>query len=434
MRRTRLMAIVAVLAVAAGCDLLDPNRPTSYPDTNVFGNLLEVSEPDPDTQTSTMTVRVGVPRALADSEEQEGKPTPTVEDGLVAEITVTPDTLVLFDGEAATLEAFAPGREVAVLPVPGTTRMVGSDRVLVDASHVMDFDTYRRWQLPKLVTAEETAVEGDPTRINSSGVERSPVPAAGGGVLYFTARWRAPAGPDDGWHGVARDGLPRPGDDVPLLERTFRTELWDDGWSAPELVAFPGLDAAASQRVTWMSPDESMCLLSVRDAEGSSWVAQVVRSGDTWGEAERLDALGSPAGDAAYLAGSRTKIVFATDRGGQSDLWLHDPTVEGTPLPLEPRLNTAAAEVAPRTGPVGELYFTRDGRQMMLTGGLVVAIEVEGQHRSVVTEANPTADGQWMFVTVPRFRPVEPDLDVRVVRVLADGRLGSPVPVDDWRP
>jgi hypothetical protein len=163
-------------------------------------------------------------------------------------------------------------------------------------------------------------------------------------------------------------------------------------------------------------------------------VARVERDGDAWGEAERLDALGAPAGDAAFLAGSRTKIVFATDRGGQSDLWLHDPSVEGTPLPLEPRLNTAAAEVAPRTGPAGELYFTRDGRQMMLSGGRVLAIEVEGQHRSVVTETNPTADGQWMFVTVPRFRPVEPDLDVRVARVLADGRLGSPVPVDDWRP
>jgi len=434
MYRTRLVAVLAALTVVLGCDLLDPNRPTSYPDTNVFGNLLEVSEPASDTGVVTVTVRVGVPRLLADSEEQEGKPTPTVEDGLVAEISVNADTLVLFDGEAATLDAFAPGREVAVLPVPGTTRMVGSDRVLVDASHLMDFDTYRRWQLPRLVKPEELAPQGDPANVDTAGVERSPVPVGDGRVLYFTARWRAPAQPGEGWHGVERDGLPVPGPDSVPVERTYRTQIGDDGWSTPTLVTFPGLESAMSQRVTWMAPDERLCLLSVRDADGESWIGRVERSGDTWGPVERLAMLGDNVTDGVFLAGSRTKIVFATARGGQSDLWLHDPKVEGSPLPLEPRLNTAAEEVAPRTGPEGELYFTRDGRQMVLTGSNLLRVEVDGQHRAVVSEANPTADGRWMFVAVPRFRPVEPDLDIRVAKVLADGRLGVPVAVDDWRP
>jgi hypothetical protein len=434
MHCTRSVAVLAVLVAALGCDLLDPNRPTSYPDTNVFGNLLEVSEPAPDTGVVTVTVRVGVPRLLADSEEQVGKPTPTVEDALVAEIAVSADTLVLFNGEAATLAALAPGREIAALPVPGTTRMVGSDRVLVDASHLMDFDTYRRWQLPRLATAEETAPSGDPARVNSSGVERSPVPAADGRVLYFAARWRAPALPGGSWHGVARDGLPAPDPDAAPAERTFRTEMGDDGWSVPELVTFPGIDGAVSQRVTWMAPDESLCLVSVRAADGTSWIGRVERSGETWSEPERLTELGDGVADGVFLAGSRTKITFATARGGQSDLWLHDPKVEGSPLPREPRLNTAAEEVAPRTGPAGELYFTRDGRQLVLAGSSLLRVEVEGQHRALVSEANPTADGQWMFVTVPRFRPVEPDLDIRVAKVLADGRLGPPVAVDDWRP
>ena len=62
------------------------------------------------------------------------------------------------------------------------------------------------------------------------------------------------------------------------------------------------------------------------------------------------------------------------------------------------------------------------------------ALRLPGPHRTVFTQAAPTDDGRWLFMCLPRYRPVEHDEDIYVAPLLKDFALGRPVPVDDWRP
>ena len=431
----RCLVVLLAVVVAGGCDLLDPNRPSSYPDTVMFGTLLDATPATQGAATHLVRLRLGVPRALARAESELGKPTPSFDNAVEATVTVTRGTVVVVDGLPAEVSQLQPGREIGVLPVAGTTRMAG-DTVLVEAEHLLDFDSYRRWQLPGLELEGDAGLQPEaPDRIASVGVERNPVPVGDGRVLYFSARLRAPATPEGDWQGARRPGLEPPAAGETPRERPFRTVLGEDGWSAPTAVHFAGLEEALAVWPSWVDPEESLCLVTVVDSSGS-WVGRAERAGQpgAWGPVARLEALGDAA-DAVYLAGSRTKMVFASARGGLApDLYLHDPKVEGTPLPLEPRLNTISAETTPRVGPEGELYFLRAGRQLGLAGGGLLEVEVEGQHLAMVAGLNPTADGRHAFVVVPRFRAVEPDLEIMVAPRLAAGRLGRPVPVDLWRP
>ena len=71
-RRTPVLALVVACSLLAGCDLLDPIRPTPQPDTEVFGSLLEAM-PSPDNPGVVIaSVRVGVPRDLVRSETESG--------------------------------------------------------------------------------------------------------------------------------------------------------------------------------------------------------------------------------------------------------------------------------------------------------------------------------------------------------------------------
>lgn len=435
--RSALVSVMAAALVAvSGCDLVDPARPAAHPDAMVFGNLLEVSRSEDDPALWTARIRVGAPRALLAAEEESGKPTPIVEKGLVATVTVNTETVVILRDVPTALDEIDPGTEVAVVPVPGTTQMIGSSDVRLDANTFMDFVTYQRWRLPGLGLHDGPEAD-HPDLVNSSGAEIAPVPLAGGKVLYFAAHLRSPVSGEDSWHGARREGLTVPEEGELPRERSFRTELTESGWTSPSLVQFPELEEADRVRVTWVSADESRCLVTVASEGEPSWVGLATRQdrSEDWGTPERIDVFGSDARDAVYLTGSLTKAVFVSTRtGAQSDLFLYDPGNEQSPLPLQPQICTLGNEWNPRTGPQNELFFCREDRQLIFAGGRVRALRLPGPHRAVFTQAAPTDDGRWLFMCLPRYRPVEHDEDIYVAPLLKDFALGRPVPVDDWRP
>ena len=147
-----LVALLALVLLASGCEFLDPARPTIQPDTEVFGNVLDVEEMPDEPGVWTVRLRVGPPRALDNAESEQGRKGPDAEQGLTAEIRVDGDTIVLQDGLPARLKDFNPGSEVVSIPAPGTTRMIGEKAVLHNAQFFGDFGTYSRWRLPGLET------------------------------------------------------------------------------------------------------------------------------------------------------------------------------------------------------------------------------------------------------------------------------------------
>jgi len=430
-----LMAIVLVFGTA--CDLVDPARPTVQPDADVFGNLLGAERSPDDPSQWIVRIQAGAPRALRAAEEEMGRPTPTVEKGLVVTVTVGPDAIVVVGDQPARLDEIDPGTEVVVIPIAGTTRMLGSTDLHLEAATVMDFATFRRWRLPNLASSEDVVAE-DPAMINSDGVEIAPVPVGNGGVLYFAAHLRPPAKEGDDWHGAPREGLVIPGEDVGARERSFRTELAGEGWTQPRLVRFPGLEEATRVRVTWVDDDETVCLVSVTAAGELPWVGRATRSGPSaaWSKPERLEFLGDDSQDGVYLTGSRTKIVFASMRGDRerSDLFIYDPKNEDSPMQLEPQICTFGSEWSPRTGPQNELFFCREDRQLIFKGGQVRALRLPGAHRVFFTQAAPTSDGRWIFFCMAKYRALELDQDIWVARIGDDLAIAEPVPVDDWRP
>jgi len=429
--------LTAAVVCVSGCDFLDPVRPTAQPDTEVFGNLVDVSPNDDDPSRWTAQVQVSVPRAVRAAEEETGNPTPSVEKGLLATVTVGADTVVFTDDRPATLDDIRSGTEVVVIPVSGSTQMLGSSDLRLEAAILMDFATFQRWQLPGLGAPSDDEID-DPGMINSSGAEVAPVPVAGGTVLYFSAHLRPPAREDESWHGALRDGLAIPTEEIGPRERSYRTERGDDGWTKPTEVPFPGLDDAEMLRVTWVSDDETACLVTIAEPGGLPWIGLASRSNRTadWRAPRAMDELGGDASDGVYLTGSRTKVLFSSTRGSRdrSDLFLFDPKNDGGPMPLEPQICTFGNEWNPRTGPQGELFFCREDRQLIFKGGQVRPLRLPGPHRVPLTQAAPTDDGRWVFFCLPKYRPLEDDHDIYVASLGPDMRLGEPVAVDDWRP
>ncbi len=432
-----LVALLALVLLASGCEFLDPARPTIQPDTEVFGNVLDVEEMPDEPGVWTVRLRVGPPRALDNAESEQGRKGPDAEQGLTAEIRVDGDTIVLQDGLPARLKDFNPGSEVVSIPAPGTTRMIGEKAVLHNAQFFGDFGTYSRWRLPGLETEVSPAVD-DVSAVNTSGPEHAVVPLNGGRTLYFSGRKRPASGAETA--GVARAGVEPAEGHEDLAERSYRTELSEDGWSAPELVVFPGLEDAIQVSVSWVDPDETVCLVTVRSDQGQMpWAGRSQRQsrGKAWGQVEALEGLGEgDSFDPIYLAGSRTKVLFATTRQGanQSDLFLLNPSEGGEAMPLEPRINTIGSEWGGRVGPDNELFFCRGDRQLLFMGGMVQPVYLDWPHRILFSEAAPTDDGRWVFVTMTQLRPGAPDLDLWVSERREDGTLGFPVPVDGWRP
>lgn len=437
MRSQGALIVVVALLVVSGCGVVDPARPTTQPDTEVFGNLLDVERSPDDPDSWIVKVQVGAPRSVRAADEDSGKPTPLVEKTLEATVTAGADTVVLVDDRPGSLDDIDSGTEIVVLPVLGTSEMYGSNDLRLEASMVMDFTTYRRWRLPKLNPESDVEVT-DPAVINSAGLELAPVPIAGGTVLYFSARLRPPATEDDSWHGSLREGFATPESGAAVLERSFRSELTAEGWTAPELVRFPGLDEANQVRVTWVKGDETTCLVTVTTQGEAPWIGRATRSGVNrrWSAPQKIESLGDDARDGVYLAGSSSMIVFATLRAGatQGDLFLYDPKAEDSPAALQAPIFSAGNEWNPRTGPDGELLFNRADRQLILKGGQVRAMRLPGPHRVPMTQAATTDDGRWLFFCMPKYRMPEMDEDIFVASLTEDFKLGEPVPVDEWRP
>jgi hypothetical protein len=437
MRKLMIPVVVVSVAMLSACDVVDPARPTAQPDMEIFGNLLDVERSPDDPGRFVARIQVGAPRSIRAADEETGKPTPEVEKGMVATVTVGADTVVFVDDLPGLLEEIPSGTEIVALPTAGTTEMYGSNDLRLEANTVMDFETYRRWRLPKL-DPERRIEADDPALINSAGAELAPVPVAGGTILYFSAHLRPPAIADDSWHGAFREGFVAPEEGGGAVERSYRSELTDEGWTAPELVDFPGLDDARQVRVTWVNADETVSLVTVTPADGAAWVGRSSRGRATarWSTPERLEVLGDEARDGVYLTGSKTKIVFTTSQSGatQSDLFLYDPKAGEVPAPLQPPIFTTVDEWNPRTGPEGELLFNRGDRQLILKGGQVRPLRLPGPHRVPFTQAATTDDGSWLFFCLSKYRAPEMDSDIFVANVTEDFSLGQPVPVDGWRP
>lgn len=438
MRSLKVYLVVAALLLTfSACDIVDPARPTAQPDMEIFGNLLDVERAADDPETFIVRLQVGAPRAIRAADEESGKPTPEIEKGMIASVTVGSDAVVFVDDGPGLLEEIASGTEIVALPVAGSTEMHGTNDLRLEASSVMDFQTYRRWRLPKLDPGAESVAD-DPTLINSAASELAPVPVAGGTVLYFSAHLRPPSTADDAWYGAFRDGFVDPGEGGGAVERSYRSQLTDEGWTAPELVNYPGLGEARQVRVTWVNAGETVSLVTVTSADGERWIGRSSRGSATarWSTPERLDALGHDARDGVYLTGSKTKIVFTSSQSGatQSDLFLYDPKAGEVPAPLQAPIFTTLDEWNPRTGPVGELLFNRRDRQLILKDGQVRPLRLAGPHRIPFTQAAMTADGSWLFFCIAKYRSPEMDSDIYVAKVAEDFSLGRPVAVDEWRP
>jgi hypothetical protein len=427
----------ALLVTVGACDIVDPARPTAQPDMEIFGNLLDVERSADDPGAFVVRIQVGAPRAIRAADEETGKPTPEIEKGMIATVTVGVDSVVFVDDRPGLLEEIASGTEIVALPIAGTTEMHGANDLRLEATTVMDFETYRRWRLPKLDPESESESD-DPALINSAGAELAPVPVAGGKVLYFSAHLRPPATAEDSWHGAFRDGFVDPEEGGGAVERSYRSELTEEGWAAPELVVFPGLEEARQVRVSWVSADETASLVTVTPADGVRWVGRSARNRATapWSALERVEVLGHDARDGVYLTGSKTKIVFASSQSGatQSDLFLYDPKAGEVPAPLQPPIFSTIDEWNPRTGPEGELLFNRGDRQLILKGGQVRPLRLPGPHRIPFTQSATTDDGNWLFFCIPKYRAPEMDSDIFVASAAEDFTLGRPMPVDEWHP
>jgi CNT family concentrative nucleoside transporter len=431
------IALLCAVSVCAGCDLLDPVRPSAVPDVEVFGNFVSLSEQPDAPGQFIVQIQVGPPRALERASEEEGEEPPPRSEGVVAKVLVTADTVVFQEGRPGDVEAISPGTEVVVVPMAGSSRMRGTTDLEVSAEAFMDFETYRRWRLPKL-EGDALPIREDPAAINSDGVERGAVPVGDGSVLYFSARRRAPADADAPWQGARRDGLTDGTEASPPRMRSYRTEVQADGWTPPEVVGFAGLDEAVSVTVSWVAEDERSCLVTVVEGPGAPpWVGEAQRRAKTssWGPVTRLDVLGeADAAGAHRLDQGGAQLVFASKRHGGAAEDLFILTHEDTVKRLDLEVNTASPEVHPRVGKANQLYFTRGDRAMTLRGDVVTEVRPGWPHRALVPEAAPTTDGRWVFLTVLSLAAGEPDMDLMVAPLGEDGAIGRPVPVDGWRP
>jgi len=434
--KVRVISCVLLCMAVAACDFLNPARPTIQPDTELFGNLVLFEEAPDQPGSYVVKVQVGSPRLVQKTAEEQGKVQPVKGDGVSAELLVDHNTVVLKDGMPAGLDDFSAGTEIVGIPVVGTTRMVGEKLILMHADLLCDFETYRKWRLPKLEGSKDE-IRDDPVLVNSDGVEHAPVPLDGGRVLYFSARMRQ--GTKKGvWEGASREGLAvEPGSSA-APERSYRCEWSEGGWSKPELQVFPGFEAARVLRISWVDPAESRCFVTVVPAgEESPWVGKSEKKNGCWSRPEPLEKTeGGNSFDAVYLKDSDSKIVFATSRSGASslDLYLIDLENGKKAMPLEPRINSTGSEWGPRIGPKNELYFCRADRQLAFWSNMVHQVVLADPFRVPITEVAPTAEGNWAFMTYSRLRAGEPDLDIWVAPLDEERNLGRGMPLEDWEP
>lgn len=436
---SRFVVLFAVAALA-GCGFQDPAAPVPQPDSQVFGRIAAIRDAGDGSGNREVEIRAGLPASLESVMQREGRLLPAMEKDLQVRIRVTPDTVCVKDMLPADLGAFRVGQEVAVIPLAGTSALTGTKLLQAEAIALYDFRDYTVQYLPKALDAlpESVASRRDPLRINSSGVERTPLPLRGGTVVYFGAGLLpAVSGGDAPPRGAERPGMrDAAGALAPWAvggTRPYRTELGTGGWSAPAPVELPGLDAESSATLTWIDDDETACLVEVRRLDGSVRLRSSRRpdARAPWGPLEAVAETGEKdAGDAQRFGKDGGALVWTSYGSADSNLWLAMPGAEGQML--EPRINTGGSEWAPRVGPNTQLYFCRAERQLLFANGVVQAVRLPGEQRRPLLEAAPTADGAFLFHRVPRYTPGGIDWDLAVSARAGQG-WGPSVLLDDWR-
>ncbi len=433
----RWCAVLLAVVSVAGCRMQNPAAPVPQPDTVIFGRLASIREVADQPGVREVEVQGGLPESIAAVMRSQGRPVPQTEKDFVVVARVTGDTVAVLDQTPTDLDGFRTGEEVAVVPVPGTSAMVGSKRLLMDAAELYRFKAYQRVFLPGSLGAPASAVAGAPEGpVNSAGLERTPLPLDGGRVLYFAAGLLPPAEPGGEPLGIERPGM-RAGDALAPWAvggwRPYRAEWSGGAWSEARPVELAPLDPAASVRVTWVNPTETHLLAEV-DLEGApSRLVSARRESraEPWGPVEdAAEASGPSVGDGQLFGATSANLVWTVYGDAGSDLWLAMENTEGKPL--EPRINTRGSEWSPRVGPGTILYFCRNDRQLLFSGGVVQEVRLPGTQRRPLLEAAPE-DGSLLFFRVPRYGFGAVDWNLAVSRRDGDG-WGPAVLLDDWSP
>ena len=439
----RLLVVLAVSLTASGCGVQDTNAPVPQPDSLILGRITAIREVPGEAGVSEVEVREALPEQMQGALRKEGRTIPQLDKDVTVKVRVTGDTVCVAGLRAGGLDEFRVGQEVAVNPAAGTTAMVGTKLVTADASEIFLFSAYQLRYLPRSLSAlpPEVTSPADPAKINSAGLELTPIPLRGGKVVYFAAGLipGVPIGTKEPQPiGAVRPGMrDRAGALVPWAlggVRPYRVAWGKQGWEVPQPVELSGLAPVAKARVTWVNEDETSCLVEVTSADGSRQLLASQRSNERspWGKLEKLDLTGGPVnGDGQRFGKQLKSMVWTVYEPNGSDIWL---SIEGKPgQMLEPRINTMGPEYAPRLGPNQTLYFCRADRQLLFAAGVVQEVRLPGAQRHPLIEAAPAADGTLLFFRVPRFTPGGMDWDIAVAGRAGAG-WGRAVPLDDWKP
>jgi hypothetical protein len=436
----RVLIITLAVSVLAGCKMQDVDTPVPQADTVVYGRVSAVRQTSSEPAEWQVEVKGGLPQALKEIMQREGRPVPELESTVTVVVKVTPETVCVADLRPASLQRFRVGEEVAAIPVPGTSAMVGSKKLLLDAAELYEFKSYQVRFLPRSMEALPPGVgdRSDPARINSSGLERTPLPLREGHVVYFAAGLLPTLAPGGQPRGAVRPGM-RAGDGLAPWAvggyRPYRVDWGGSGWKTPEPVVLKSLPDTASAAVTWVNADETALLVEVRQQGEPARLITASRANDRapWGALKGVgEARGGSVGDGQRFGKNATALVWTVYGPGGSDLWL---AMGGKPgQPLEPKINTLGAEWAPRVGPHTILFFCRGERQLLYAGGRVQEVRLDGPQRLPFLEAAPSEGGTLLFFRYPAvYGPGQPDDDIAVAKG-GDASWGAPVPLDDWRP
>jgi hypothetical protein len=441
MRRGVLVLVVAVLA--AGCGMQDTNTPVSQPDSLILGRITAIREASGEPGVWIVEIREGLPEQMQSAMQRDGRPVPALDKDVSVRVRVTADTVCVSGLRAGDLSDFRVGQEVAVNPLAGSTAMTGTKLITADAAELYLFSAYRLRFLPRSLgsLSEEVTTPTDPKRINSAGLEMTPLPVQGGKVVYFAAGLVPGVALGDTEAppvGAVRPGMrDRSGVLAPWAVggfRPYRVAWGPNGWEEPAPVVFPDLPADAKVRVTWIKDDETACLVEVAGPKGDRRLcaSQRASTGEPWGKLEKLDLpSGQNTGDGQRFGKLLKALVWTAYDATGSDLWL---SMEGKPgQMLEPRINTMGPEFAPRVGPNTTLYFCRADRQLLFAGGMVQEVRLPGAQRRPLLEAAPSKDGSALFFRVPRYTPGVLDWDLAVAR-REGSAWGKAILLDDWKP
>jgi hypothetical protein len=439
----RYLIVLAVSIAAMGCGMQDSNAPVPQPDSLILGRIAAIREVAGEAGVWELEVREGLPEQMQNAMRKEGRAVPQLDKDVTVKVRVTGDAVCVGGLRAGGLEEFRVGQEVAVNSVPGTTAMVGTKLVTADAAEVYLFSAYQLRYLPRSLDVMPPDVTSpvDPRKINSAGLELTPLPLRGGRVVYFAAGL-IPGVPLGGKEaqpvGAVRLGMrDRAGALAPWAVggfRPFRVAWGKEGWEEPQPVDLPGLAPAAKARLTWVNEDETSCLVELTGADGSKQLlaSQRANARAPWGKLEKLDLAGGPiTGDGQRFGKQLKSLVWTVYDANGSDIWL---STEGKPgQMLEPRINTMGPEYAPRLGPNQTLYFCRADRQLLFAAGVVQEVRLPGAQRHPLLEAVPVPDGSLLFFRVPRFTPSGMDWDLAVAAKAGSG-WGKAILLDDWKP